>query len=137
AVENSVPGLLAAADAGAEVVAVDIQETRDGGLVVMHDVTPSRLTGADRATHEMAAAEVTAPTLRPNGRTASIPTLAEFVRAADRVGVRLLVGLKPHGEEAPGYAGRVSDLLNILDPDRSHMVQSLDRELVREFARLD
>ena len=137
AVENSVPGLLAADDAGAEVVEVDIQETRDGGLVVMHDVNLSRLTGVDRAIHEMAEAEVTALTLRQNGRTASIPTLEEFVRAADRIGVRLLVELKPHGEEAPGYAGRVSDQLNILDPDRSHMVQSLDRELVREFARLD
>lgn len=137
AVENSVPGLRAAADAGAEMVEMDVRETRDGGLVVMHDVNLGRLTGHDRDVDEMTEAEVTELPLRQNGRTASIPTLEEFVREADSLGIRLLVELKPHGEETPGFAGRFSQELNRLDPDRSHMVQSLDRELVREIARLD
>lgn len=136
-VENSVPGLHAAADAGAEMVEMDVQETRDGGLVVMHDVNLGRLTGTDRDVHEMTEAELTGLNLRQNGRTATIPTFAEFVREADRLGIRLLVELKPHGQEAPGFAHRISDELNRLDPDHSHMVQSLDRELIQELARLD
>lgn len=137
AVENSVPGLRAAADAGAEMVEMDVQETRDGGLIVMHDVNLGRLTGVDREVHEMTEAELTGLPLRQDGRTAPIPTFEEFVHEADRLGVRLLVELKPHGEEAPGFAGRFTEELNRLDPDHSHMVQSLDRGLVEEVARLD
>lgn len=137
AVENSIEGLQAADAAGAEMVETDIQETRDGGLVVMHDVGLGRLTGADRAVHELTESEVTELTLRQDGRSAQIPTLPEFVREADDRGVRLLVELKPHGHEDPGFARRVVAELDRLDPDHTHMVQSLDRELIEELDQLD
>ncbi|MDF1605806.1 glycerophosphodiester phosphodiesterase family protein [Nocardioides sp. YIM 152315] len=100
AVENSIAGLRRAARAGADMVETDIQETRDGGLVVMHDVGLGRLTQSDENVYELTEAEVTSLTLRQDGRTASIPTLVEFVRQADRLGVRLLVEVKPHGGRA-------------------------------------
>lgn len=134
AVENSVPGLRAAAHAGADMVETDIQETGDGGFVVMHDVGLGRLTDSDADVHELTQSQVRSLTLRQDGRTASIPTLAEFVREADRLGVRLLVEVKPHGEEQPGLARRVAAEMDRLDPDDTHMIQSLDRELVRDIA---
>jgi len=137
AVENSVAGLRAAAGAGADLVETDIQETRDGGLVVMHDVGLGRLTEDDRNVYELTEPEVTSLTLQQDGRTAPIPTLAEFVREADAQGVRLLVELKPHGQEQPGFARRVVEELDRLDPDHTHMIQSLDQELIEEIAHLD
>lgn len=137
AVENSLPGLHAAADAGADMVETDIQETRDGGLVVMHDIGLGRLTESNRNVYELTEAEVTGLTLRQDGRTASVPTLAEFVREADARGIRLLVEVKPHGHEDPGLARRVTTALDQLDPDHTHMIQSLDRDLIDEVARLD
>ena len=137
AVENSVAGLHAAADAGADVVETDIQETRDGGMVVLHDVGLGRLTGDERNVHELTEAEVTGLTLRQDGRTAPVPTLAEYVREADERGIRLLVEVKPHGQEHPGFARRVAEEMDRLDPDHTHMVQSLDRELIEEITRAD
>jgi glycerophosphoryl diester phosphodiesterase len=137
AVENSVAGLRAAADAGADVVETDILETRDGGLVVLHDVGLGRLTQDDRNVYELTEDEVTALTLRQDGHTASIPTLADYVHEADAQGIRLLVEVKPHGHEPPGFARRVTAQLDRLDPDHTHMIQSLDRELIHEIARLD
>jgi glycerophosphoryl diester phosphodiesterase len=137
AVENSVAGLRAAAGAGADLVETDIQETRDGGLVVMHDVALGRLTEDDGNVYELTEDEVTALTLRQDGHTASIPTLAEYVHEADVQGIRLLVEVKPHGHEPPGFARRVTAHLDRLDPDHTHMIQSLDRELIHEIARLD
>ncbi|HIZ36235.1 MAG TPA: glycerophosphoryl diester phosphodiesterase membrane domain-containing protein [Candidatus Ruania gallistercoris] len=137
AVENSIAGLHAADAAGADMVEMDIQETRDGGLVVLHDVHLGRLTGVDRNVHELTEDEATALTVRQDGRTAPVPTLAEFVREADARGVRLLVELKPHGQERPEFAHRIVATLARLDPDRSHMIQSLDRNLIEEIARLD
>lgn len=137
AVENSVAGLHAAADAGADLVETDIQETRDEGLVVMHDVGLGRLTESDENVHELTQAEITSLPLRQDGRTARIPTLAAFVREADAHGVRLLVEMKPHGQEQPGFARRVATALDRLDPDHTHMIQSLDRRLIEEIARID
>lgn len=137
AVENSVAGLHAAADAGADLVETDIQETRDDELVVMHDVGLGRLTGSDENVHELTRAEITSLPLRQDGRTARIPTLAEFVREADARGVRLLVEMKPHGQERPGFARRIAAALDRLDPDHTHMLQSLDRGLIEEITRID
>jgi len=137
AVENSIEGLRAADAAGADMVETDIQETRDGGFVMMHDVSLSRLTDDDRNVYELTEEEATALKLRQNGHTASIPTLAEFVHAADARGIRLLVDLKPHGHEGPGFARRITEQLNELDPDHTHMIQSLDRDLIEKIARLD
>ncbi|WP_147916283.1 glycerophosphodiester phosphodiesterase [Ruania zhangjianzhongii] len=137
AVENSLAGLHAADNAGADMVEMDIQETRDGGFVVMHDVGLRRLAGVDRAVYELTEDEVTALTLRQGGHTAPVPTLAEFVREADARGVRLLVEVKPHGHEQPEFARRVVAELDRLDPDRTHMIQSLDRDFIEEISRLD
>lgn len=136
-VENSIAGLRAAETAGADLVETDIQETADGGWVVMHDVSLERLTGVDQDVYDLTEAEVTALTLRQDGRTAAIPTLAEFVEEADARGIRLLVEVKPHGQEAPGFARRVTEELARLDPDHTHMIQSLDRGLIEEIAQLD
>lgn len=137
AVENSVPGLHAAADSGADLVETDIQETRDGGLVVMHDVGLGRLTDDDRSVHELTEEQVTSLTMHQDGHSARIPSLADYVHAADERGVRLLVELKPHGHEEPGFARRVVAALDRLDPDRTHMIQSLDRDLIHQVARID
>src|SRR5699024_1146722 len=137
AVENSIDGLRAADAAGADMVETDIQETRDGGFVIMHDVSLSRLTDDDRNVYELTEDEATGLTLRQNGHTASIPTLAEFVRAADARGIRVLVDLQPHGHEGPAFARRITEQLNQLDPDHTLMIQSLDRDLIEKIARLD
>lgn len=137
AVENSIAGLRAAEGAGADLVEMDIQETADGGWVLLHDVGLGRLTGDERDVHELTLEEVTSLTLRQDGRTAPVPSLEEFVAEADRLGVRLLVEVKPHGQEPAGFARRVTAALARLDPDRTHMIQSLDRGLIEEIARLD
>lgn len=136
-VENSVAGLRAAEAAGADLVETDIQETSDGGWVVMHDVSLERLTGVNQSVYDLTEAEVTSLTLRQDGRTAAIPTLTEFVEEADARGIRLLVEVKPHGREAPGFARRITEELARLDPDHTHLIQSLDRGLIEQIARLD
>src|SRR5699024_10149085 len=127
AVENSIDGLRAADAAGADMVETDVQETRDGGFVIMPDVGSSRRTGDDRNVYELTQDEATELTLRQNGHTASIPTLAEFVHEADARGVRLLLELKPHGNERPDLDRGVNEIIEQLDIEPTKMIQSLVR----------
>lgn len=137
AVENSLEGLTAAAAAGADMVELDIQETKDGGLVVLHDTTLQRLAGDPRAIYDLTTAEAEQITLRQGDRTAKIPTLDQFVRTARGLGIRLLVEVKPHGHEAPDFAAHVVAAMDRLDPDRTDMIQSLDHDLITRIRTLD
>lgn len=136
-VENTIPALRAAAEAGADVVEMDIQETADEGFVVIHDVNLQRLAGDPRSVFELDEAEASGITVRQGGFASRIPTLAEYLRTADELGVTVLVEVKPHGHEASGLADRVVRAMNDLDPAHRHMIQSLDAGIVDAIAVAD
>jgi len=103
AVENTIPALEAAAAAGADVVEFDVQQTKDGDWVVMHDFDLNRLAGMSGAVKDMTLAEATAVTVREHGVEAKIPSMREWVRRAKELGQALLIEIKPHGQETPDY----------------------------------
>ncbi|WEK60758.1 MAG: glycerophosphoryl diester phosphodiesterase membrane domain-containing protein [Candidatus Microbacterium colombiense] len=136
-VENTIPALRAAADAGADIAEMDIQETADQGFVVIHDVGLRRLAGDPRSVYELDEAEATRIVVRDDDHESTIPSLEEYIRTADELGIRVLVEVKPHGHEAPGLAGRVVDVMNALDPDHRHLIQSLDAGIVDDIRAAD
>lgn len=73
--ENTLPAIRSAIDAGAEFVEIDVRLTADGGVVVLHDPTLSRLWNVDAAVAEVTAAEVAAM----SDGDLRIPTLAEVL----------------------------------------------------------
>jgi glycerophosphoryl diester phosphodiesterase len=136
AVENTIPALEAAAEAGADVVEMDVLETRDQELVVMHDVNLERLAGEDVDVWTQDLDDLVGTPLRARGLTAELPSLAEYAARAKELGIRLLIELKPHGREAPGFAERVAADLEELDVPDDWLVQSLDRQLVEQVGDL-
>jgi glycerophosphoryl diester phosphodiesterase len=136
AVENSIPALEAAAAAGADVVEMDVLETKDQQLVVMHDANLKRLAGEDVNVWDEDLDQLVGTPLRQGGHTAELPSFEAYAARAEELGVRLLVELKPHGHEAPGFAERVAADLEALDVPDDWLVQSLDRTLVEEVGDL-
>ncbi|MFB7946775.1 glycerophosphodiester phosphodiesterase [Kitasatospora phosalacinea] len=88
--ENTLPAVGAALAAGADAVEVDVQLTRDGVPVLLHDHTLERLWNDQRRIDRVALdqlEEVAAPGIR-------IPTLAEALQAvAATDGARLMIDL--------------------------------------------
>lgn len=136
-VENTISSLQGAAAAGADMVEMDIQETADQGYVVIHDVSLQRLAGDGRSVYDLTEAQASQVTVRQGEFEERIPTLAEYLRTADDLGIRVLVEVKPHGHEAPGFVSRVVTVMNGLDPDHRHMIQSLDAGIVDGIAAAD
>lgn len=58
--ENTVPAFVAAARAGAQQVELDVQKTKDGKLVIMHDLTVDRTTTGKGAVKELTFDEIRA-----------------------------------------------------------------------------
>lgn len=84
AVENSLAGVRAAAEMGADLVEVDVRRTRDGVPVLMHDRSPRRTAGSRWPLRRLPANRVAGLRLRGDGPGAGdeVPTLTGALHAA-------------------------------------------------------
>jgi len=130
AVENTIPALEAAAAAGADLVEFDVQQTRDGDWVVMHDFDLSRLAGRPGAVKDMTLEEATSITVRANGFEAPIPSMREWIRRASELGQPLLIEIKPHGGETPDYLERFYAILEEEGVLTAHLNHTLSEAVV-------
>ena len=96
--ENSVAALRAAAAIGALFVEVDVRDTLDGKLVIMHDSDVNRTTDGFGNVSDLTYAELSALKLNDaeegNPESYRIPTFSEVLLAAREEGVMLYVDQK-------------------------------------------
>ena len=110
--ENSLAALRLALAAGADFVEIDVQQTADGQVVLLHDRDLRRVAGDPRTLHQVNLADVKNLRLRDAGGTATderIPTLSEFLASCNET-VRLNVELKEISRN-PQLPSAVLDLL--------------------------
>ena len=135
--ENTMAALENAILEGADVVEIDVQETADGEIVVLHDTDLRRVAGVARFVWQMRLAELqqldVGSWFAPRFRAQRIPTLRAFA-SASRGRVRLNVELKDngHGED---LASRVVAILRETGVASDAAVSSLDFALLRQVRR--
>jgi glycerophosphoryl diester phosphodiesterase len=146
--ENTIASFREAADRGADFFELDVQQTRDRRLVIMHDSTLTRTTDAAAVYPGRSPWRVRDFTLRqirrldagswfaPRFRHEHVPTLRDTLRAMDSSGLRMLLELK---NPTPALSRLVAAQLlrepSWLRPGRL-IVQSFDWRSVRTFHRL-
>ena len=98
--ENTLIAFARAAALGAHMIELDVQLTRDGAVVVMHDWTLERTTDGSGAVCDRTLAEIrgldAGAWFGSAFRGTRVPTLAEVLAA---VGLRVNVELKPVGDD--------------------------------------
>jgi glycerophosphoryl diester phosphodiesterase len=113
--ENTLPALASAARKGAHMIEFDVQLSRDGQLVLMHDATVDRTTNGRGKVSELSFKQLRAldagDWFAPKFARTRIPTLREALAAIPR-GILLNVHLK----NSPGVA--VAATRNIADMRR-------------------
>lgn len=128
--ENTHPSFQAAADAGADMIELDVRLTADRELVVHHDMRLWRTTGVRKRIQDLAAAEITnldaGERFARRFRGATVPDLASVLawRPA-RLGINIEV--KTQGDTR-GPSAHVDPLLGLLDrtPSAKLLVSSFD-----------
>jgi glycerophosphoryl diester phosphodiesterase len=102
--ENTLEGLKKSVALGADFIEFDIQTTRDGAFVLMHDSTLNRTTTGKGRVREHTLAEISQLTAGAgfggSFTGARIPTLEEFLAAAAPLGISLYVDAKDIAPEA-------------------------------------
>lgn len=136
-VENTIGSLKAAAKVHADVVEMDIQETRDGKFVVMHDYNLKRLAGVNEEVRNLTLAELEQLTVKQGGYQDRIPSLSDYIDAAKKERIKLLIEVKPHGYESKEMAQNLVNLLQEKHVTTEFYVQSLDIKILNEIKEIE
>jgi glycerophosphoryl diester phosphodiesterase len=145
--ENTLDAVRIAAEQGADLVEVDVRQTRDGVLVVMHDSTVKRTTNAKSVFKKRRSWQVRNFTYRDLRRldagsgfdrgypTVRVPTLEQVLDVLDGTGTGLLLEVKSP-EKYPKIGRRIAELLDDrrewLRPGRL-VVASIDWDFVKAY----
>lgn len=138
--ENTLCAFRRAVEVGAPSIELDVHVTRDGELVVMHDETVKRTTGAEGRIADLALAELRrlecGAHKHPRFAGEPIPTLAEALALTPAHGVRFNVEVKAFTtREAPL---RLVSLLREFAPrEGSHVVSSFSLEALLQVRAAD
>lgn len=135
-VENSLEALESAKKKGADYAEMDIQLTRDNHFVVVHDYNLRRLTGRDARVRDLDLNEIRKLTISENGFESKIPTFEEYVKQAEKLKIKLLVELKPSGDEPENFAEMFVNKFRKLGVERKFKTMSLDLNLMRKIEKI-
>lgn len=138
--ENTMRAFIAAKNALADFIELDVQQTKDKKLIVMHDSSFKRTTGVDKKTWELDYEEV--KTLDAGSffseefKKEKIPLLEEVIIFAKENNIRLNIELKPTGHEID-LEKSVIDLIHKYNFEERCIVTSGHYETLTKIKELD
>jgi glycerophosphoryl diester phosphodiesterase len=138
--DNSLYAVEHAFEAGMDGVDVDGQLTRDGEIVIFHDLSVDRLTSdtgrvRDKTLKEMLALDL-GPKYDPALRGAFVRTFEDFVRAAKGRGI-LMVELKVPGAGPTGMEQRAVEIIRRYGAYKNVVLSSFNPLVLYRLKRLD
>ena len=136
-VENSLESLEAAAKAGATYSELDIILSKDGHFIVSHDDNLKRLTGKNITISQSQAEDILGLKIKQNGHESHLISFEDYVAKAKQLGIKLLVELKPTGNEPDNYEQLFVDKMKELHVASSYLVMSSDLKIIEKVKRLD
>lgn len=136
-VENSLESLEAAAKAGATYSELDIILSKDGHFIVSHDDNLKRLTGKNITISQSQAEDILGLKIKQNGHESHLISFEDYVAKAKQLGIKLLVELKPTGNEPDNYEQLFVDKMKELHVASSYLVMSSDLKTIEKVKRLD
>jgi glycerophosphoryl diester phosphodiesterase len=138
--DNSLYAVEHALAAGMDGVDVDGQLTRDGELVIFHDLSVDRLTSGSGRVRDKTLKEMLALDLGPKYDSATqgayVRTFEDFVRAVKGRGI-LMVELKVPGLAPTGIEQRAVEVIRKYDAHRSIVLSSFNPLVLYRVKRLD
>ncbi|PEJ36966.1 glycerophosphoryl diester phosphodiesterase membrane domain-containing protein [Bacillus pseudomycoides] len=132
-VENTKEALQGAIDAKAEYAEIDVLQTKDGQLAVIHDLKLKRLANANVQVSDLTMDELQKLTLSQDGFTGKISTLDEMIKLAKNK-IKLNIEVKLHGNEKD-FVKKVLKTIKENDFEKQCVIQTLHYPLIKEFKR--
>lgn len=137
--ENTLPSFAKALEFGVDLIELDVQMTRDGHIVVLHDATVDRTTDGHGPVASLTLAEVqrldAGAHFGENYRGTRIPTLAEVLDLC-RGRAGLNIELKSSYLQQPGFEEAVLQVIEASHFDQPLLFSSFEHYALRRMAQL-
>lgn len=137
--ENTLSALHEAVKSGADSAEIDVQQTKDGELIVMHDTNFKRTAGVNKNVWDVTLKEAetydVGSFFRAHYRDERIPTLEDMIRAADRH-IHLMIELKSSGHEK-NLEEKTAALIHKYGFEEQCSIASMDYRILQKVKKLD
>ncbi|MDA1646413.1 glycerophosphoryl diester phosphodiesterase membrane domain-containing protein [Bacillus thuringiensis] len=132
-VENTKEAIQGAIDAKADYAEIDVLQTKDGELAVIHDLKLKRLANANVHVSDLTMDELRQLTLSQDGFSGQISTLDEIIKLA-KGKIKLNIEVKLHGGEKD-FVSKVLKTIKNNEFEKQCVIQTLHYPLIKEFKR--
>lgn len=138
--ENTLPAVIHAVDNMADYVEMDIRETKDGVMVLLHDESLSRTTGDMRNIEEITYAELctldAGSWFHKDYAGTQIPTFEEILIYCKNKDIKLNVELK-YSKQNPTLSTDVISMIRAYDMENQCIISSTSTRILLEVKELD
>ena len=138
--ENTMSAFQGAVDAGADWIELDVQQTKDGMIVVAHDANLKRVAGVKKNIYDLTFDELeeidVGSHLNKDFSSERVPSLAEVLIFADENNIRLNIELKPNDHDFE-VEESVLDLINTYYRKDMCIISSLNYDSLKRVKELD
>lgn len=137
--ENTLPAIELAIEMGSQFVEIDVQLSKDGKVVVIHDETVDRTTDGEGRVKDLAFSELRSldagSWFSEEFKGAKIPSLKEVLEL-DFKESKLIIEVKNSGDKYPGLEKKIVDLVLDSDTSKNVIYKSFGVETLALFRKL-
>ena len=133
--ENTMPAFIGAVEQGCDWIELDVQESKDGVIFVMHDTNFLRTTGTDANTWDLTWDEISrldaGSFFNHDYEGEQIPLFSDVLEFAKQNDVKLNIELKPTGHEK-NLVGAVIDMVEEAGYEENCVITSQAYKVIEE-----
>ena len=136
-VQNTVQSLEKTAQLKPDLIEMDVQETKDGQFVMMHDANLKNLAGINARPQDLTLEELTGLDISENGYRTKISSFDDYLNRANELHQRLLIEIKTSKKDSPQMMEHFLEKYGTTIKKYGHQIQSLDYQVIDKVLNYD
>ena len=136
-VQNTVQSLEKTAQLKPDLIEMDVQETKDGQFVMMHDANLKNLAGINARPQDLTLEELTGLDISENGYRTKISSFDDYLNRANELHQKLLIEIKTSKKDSPQMMERFLEKYGPIIKQYGHQMQSLDYHVIDQVLKYD
>ena len=136
-VQNTIQSLEKTAQLKPDLIEMDIQETKDGQFVMMHDANLRGLAGLNKTPQDLTLEELQQIDIHENGYTTKISSFDDYLNRANELHEKLLIEIKTSHKDSPQMMDHFLEKYAAKIKVYGHQMQSLDYHVVEKVSQYD
>lgn len=136
-VQNTVESLEKTAQLKPDLVEMDVQETKDGQFVMMHDANLRSLAGLNVTPHDLTLEELKQIDIFENGYQTKISSFDDYLNRANQLNQKLLIEIKTSRKDSAQMMDHFLEKYGAKIKVYGHQMQSLDYHVIEKVTQYD